>query len=197
MPSDYAEALTEIKRRVQEERLRVVVAANSAMVLLYWDIGRTILEKQGRAGWGAKVVDRLAADLREAYPDMKGFAAAWPDKAIVQEPLARIPWYHNLALLEKLTRGEERLWYARKAAERGWSHSVLVLQIKARAHVRSGRTVNNFNATLPPAVSDMAGQVFPGGYCRGRSIVVTRSGARCLSPFHLRTPREPAPPFTC
>jgi predicted nuclease of restriction endonuclease-like (RecB) superfamily len=154
LPSDYVEALTEIKRRVQTERLRTVLAANSAMVRLYWDIGRMILERQERSGWGAKVVDRLAADLREAFPDMKGFsprnlkymrafAAAWPDRAIVQEPLAQITWYHNLALLQKLTRDEERLWYARKAIEHGWSHNILVMQIQGRVHpcdISSGRS---------------------------------------------------------
>jgi predicted nuclease of restriction endonuclease-like (RecB) superfamily len=137
LPSDYVETLTKIKRCVQEERLRVVLSANSAMVRLYWDIGRMILERQDEAGWGAKVIDRLAADLREAFPDMKGFsprnlkymrafAAAWPDIAIVQDPLARITWYQNLALLEKLTRSAERLWYARKAFEHGWSHNILM-----------------------------------------------------------------------
>ena len=75
LPQDYADALGAIKRRIQEERLRVVLAANAAMVLLYWDVGRMILERQDRAGWGAKVIDRLAADLREAFPDMRGFSA--------------------------------------------------------------------------------------------------------------------------
>jgi predicted nuclease of restriction endonuclease-like (RecB) superfamily len=175
LPSDYVETLSEIKRRVQEERLRVVLSANSAMVRLYWDIGRMILERQDRAGWGAKVIDRLAADLREAFPEMKGFsprnlkymrafAAAWPDKAIVQEPLARIAWYHNLALLEKLTGSEERLWYARKAIEHGWSHNILVLQIEGRAHKRYGKTISNFKATLPPTDSDMAEQAFKDPY---------------------------------
>ena len=84
-----------------------------------------ILDRQERAGWGAKVIDRLSSDLRAAYSDMQGlsarnlkymraFAAAWPDRQIVQEPLARITWYHNIALLEKLTKREHRLWYARR-----------------------------------------------------------------------------------
>jgi len=103
VPSDYPEILGIIKARIQKERLRTVLAANSAMVLLYWDIGRTILERQQRSGWGAKIIDRLAADLRDAYPDMKGlsprnlkymraFAAARPDGTIVQGPLAQITW---------------------------------------------------------------------------------------------------------
>ena len=121
LPADYADALGAIKQRIQEARLRVVLTANSAMVDLYWEIGRTILERQDRAGWGAKVIDRLAADLHEAFPDLKGFsarnlkymrafAAAWPERSIVQEALARIPWYHHIALLEKLHAPAERLW---------------------------------------------------------------------------------------
>jgi len=121
LPEDYGEALAEIKRRIQQVRIKAVLAANSAMILLYWDIGRLILERQEKEGWGAKVIDRLSTDLREAYPEMTGlssrnlkymraFASAWPDPAIVQEALAQITWYHNLALLEKLDDSEVRLW---------------------------------------------------------------------------------------
>lgn len=175
LPRDYAETLSEIKQRIQAERLRVVMAANAAMVLLYWDIGQLILERQERAGWGARVIDRLSADLRAAYPDMKGlsprnlkymraFAAAWPGRAIVQEVLARIPWYHHIALMEKCRAPEERLWYARQSAEQGWSHNILSLQIESRAHQRHGKALTNFKATLPPADSDMAAQVFKDPY---------------------------------
>lgn len=175
LPTGYGDTLREIKSHIQRERLRVVLAANSAMVLLYWVIGRTILERQEHAGWGAKVIDRLSADLRTAYPDMQGlsprnlkymrsFAAAWPDRAIVQEALAQIPWSHNIALLEKLTRSEDRLWYARQAIEHGWSHNVMVLQIQGRARERRGKAVSNFATTLPPTDSDMAAQVFKDPY---------------------------------
>lgn len=102
LPDDYPRVLGAIKSRIQEERLRVVLSANSAMVLLYWDIGRMILTRQDHAGWGAKVIDRLADDLRAAFPDMKGFsprnlnymrtlASAWPDSAIVQRVVAKSP----------------------------------------------------------------------------------------------------------
>ncbi len=175
LPEDYADAFAAIRSRIQQERLRVVLSANAAMVLLYWDLGKVILERQERAGWGARVIDRLAADLREAFPDMKGFsprnlkymrafAAAWSDRAIVQEPLARIPWYHHIALLEKLADPAERLWYARRAIEHGWSHSILVLQIQAQAQSRHGKALTNFAATLPPSDSDLATQVFKDPY---------------------------------
>ena len=145
------------------------------MVLLYWDIGRMILDRQQRAGWGARVIDRLAADLREDFTNMKGFsprnlkymrafAAAWPERAIVQEALAQITWYHNVTLIEKLEGEADRLWYARQVKEHGWSRNILALQIDTRTHERHGKALTNFKSTLPPADSDLAVQVFKDPY---------------------------------
>jgi predicted nuclease of restriction endonuclease-like (RecB) superfamily len=175
LPGDYDETLGEIKRRIQDERLRVVLAANSAMVLLYWDIGQRILARQADAGWGAKVIDRLAEDLAKAFPDMRGFsprnlkymrafAAAWPDRGMVQQLAARIPWFHNCILLDRVSDPAQRKWYVRKTVEHGWSRNILALQIDGRAHDRQGKALSNFKATLPPADSDMAAQVFKDPY---------------------------------
>lgn len=174
-PPDYAAWLADLKARIHQERLRVVLASNAVMVLLYWDLGRSILEKQADQGWGSRVIDRLAADLREAFPEMKGFsprnlkymrafAAAWPDRQIVQASLAQLPWYHHIALLEKLDRPEPRLWYAARTLEHGWSRNILALQIEAQAHRRQGKAQTNFPTTLPPPDSDMAAQVFKDPY---------------------------------
>ncbi len=175
MPKDYMQVLDEIKRRIGQERLRTVLAANSVMILLYWDIGQTILKRQEAEGWGARVIDRLSFDLRGAYPDMRGlsprnlkymraFAAAWPDTVFVQEALAQIPWYHHIALLEKCSSAEERIWYAKQSAKHGWSHNVLTIQIESGARERQGKAITNFRAVLPPASSDMATQVFKDPY---------------------------------
>jgi predicted nuclease of restriction endonuclease-like (RecB) superfamily len=175
LPASYAEMLAEIKQRILQERLRVVMAANSAMILLYWDIGRTILERQGREGWGARVVDRLSEDLRSTYPDMQGlsprnlkymraFASAWPEREIVQRVVAQLPWRQNIALLERLADHDTRRWYAEQAMRNGWSQTILCLQIDRRAHARHGKAVSNFPATLPPADSDMAEQAFKDPY---------------------------------
>lgn len=113
LPADYATLLADLKQHISNERLRVVFSANAAMVLLYWDIGQVILERQAKEGWGAKVIDRLSSDLREAFPDMKGlsprnlkymraFAGAWHDRTIVQRVVAQLPWRQNIALLERL-----------------------------------------------------------------------------------------------
>lgn len=175
LPASYAGVLGEIKRLIQTERLRVVMAANSAMVMLYWEIGRLILERQENEGWGAKVIDRLSSDLRETYPDMGGlsprnllfmraFAAAYPDAQIVKQLVSQLPWGHTVRLLQRIKDQDVRHWYMRASIEHGWSRSVLEFQVDARAHERQGKALTNFGATLPPAESDMAAQVFKDPY---------------------------------
>jgi hypothetical protein len=89
-PGGYAEWLTDLKSRIHTAQQRAALAVNRELVLLYWQIGRDILARQAEQGWGAKVIERLAHDLREAFPEMKGFsprnlkymrafAEAWPD----------------------------------------------------------------------------------------------------------------------
>jgi predicted nuclease of restriction endonuclease-like (RecB) superfamily len=175
LPRGYAETLGEIKQRIGQERLRVVMAANAAMVLLYWDVGRLILARQEREGWGAKVIDRLSTDLQAAYPDMTGFssrnllfmrsfAAAYPDAQIVKQLVSQLPWGHVIRLLQRIKDRPTRDWYTRKAIEHGWSRNILELQIDNRAHARHAKALTNFESTLPPADSDMAAQVFKDPY---------------------------------
>jgi len=70
---------------------------------------------------------------------MRAFAQAWQDLSIVQAALAQLPWYHNIALIEKLDNPDERLWYARQAIQTGWSRNVLVHQIETQLYARQGR----------------------------------------------------------
>ncbi|MBF0192835.1 MAG: DUF1016 family protein [Magnetococcales bacterium] len=167
LPADYAPWLAELKGRIHSAQQRAALAVNRELVLLYWQIGRDILARQGREGWGTKVIERLAQDLRSAFPEMKGFssrnlkymrafAEAWSEAEFVQEVLAQLPWYHQLALLDKLRTEAERRWYAAKAIENGWSRNVLVIQIETRLHERSGKALTNFPDQLPRPLSDLA-----------------------------------------
>jgi predicted nuclease of restriction endonuclease-like (RecB) superfamily len=166
-PSGYTDWLADLKSRIHFAQQRASLAVNRELVRLYWHIGRDILEKQAQQGWGAKVIERLAHDLRTAFPEMKGFsprnlkymrafAEAWPDREFVQAVLAQLPWYHQLALLDKLTSAEDRRWYAAKAIENNWSRNVLVMQIETHLKDRSGTAVTNFDAHLPKPQSDLA-----------------------------------------
>jgi predicted nuclease of restriction endonuclease-like (RecB) superfamily len=166
-PDGYSDWLTDLKNRIHHAQQRASLAVNRELVLLYWQIGHDILQRQAEQGWGAKVIDRLAHDLRTAFPDMKGFsprnlkymrafAEAWPDSEFVQGVLAQLPWYHQLALLDKLQDAESRRWYAAKAIEHNWSRNVLVMQIESGLLQRQGKAVTNFEARLPKAQSDLA-----------------------------------------
>ena len=176
--SDYQGLLVVLKERIHAARMRAALAVNEELVLLYGDIGRTILARQDAEGWGTKVVERLSADLRRAFPDMKGlsarnlrhmqrFAREWPDRSIWQGVLAKLPWWTNLALLDKLDTTEERLWYARKAILHSWSRNVLVMQIETGLHRRQGRAITNFEANLPALQSDLANNLLEDPYIFG------------------------------
>lgn len=166
-PVGYADWLADLKGRIHNAQQRATLAVNRELVMLYWQIGRDILARQSEQGWGSKVIERLALDLRAAFPDMKGFsprnlkymrafADAWPDVEFVQEVLAQLPWYHQLALLDKLASPETRRWYATKAIAHNWSRNILVMQIETRLLERSGTAVTNFEVSLPKPQSDLA-----------------------------------------
>lgn len=175
MPDWYPDMLASVADKVSTGRVRAVAAVNQELVATYWAVGKEILERQSQEGWGAKVIDRLSADLRDKFPDARGlsprtlkymrsFAEAWPRDAIVQQPLAQLPWGHNVTLLEKLGDTQTRLWYAAAAVEHGWSRNVLVHQIVTRLHERSGQAISNFKAILPAADSDLLQQTMKDPY---------------------------------
>ena len=131
-PAGYSKLLGDLKQRIQAAQLRASLAVNRELVFLYWQIGRDILARQERENWGAKVIDRLAGDLKAAFPEMKGFsprnlkymrafAEAWPEEAIVQQLVAQIPWGHNVRILDYVKDPIEREWYVRATVQHGWS----------------------------------------------------------------------------
>jgi predicted nuclease of restriction endonuclease-like (RecB) superfamily len=166
LPADYGEFLGEIKARIAAARTRAALAVNSELVQLYWGIGREILDRERREGWGAKVIDRLAADLRLAFPDTQGFsrsnlhymrrfAAAWPDDEIVPQAVGQLPWGHIRCLLDKLEESAARTWYAGVVLENGWSRKVLEAQIATDLRGRRGGALSSFGRSLPASDSEL------------------------------------------
>lgn len=173
-PDGYPAWLADLKTRIRAARLRASLAVNSELIGLYWRIGRDILERQGAHGWGAKVVDRLAADLKSEFPDARGFsranllymrafAEAWPEEEIVQRVVGRLPWGQNIELLGVKDPATRR-WYAEAALEHGWSRPVLATQIDTQLYARQGQAVTNFARVLPPETLDLAQQVLKDPY---------------------------------
>lgn len=159
-PAAYEQLLGDLKREISSARTRAVLAANAEMTTMYWRMGREILARQEREGWGAKVISRLSADLRHTFPEMRGLSArnitymrdlarAWPDEAILQRLVAKLPWGHNATLLDRLADRDTRVFYAERAIAHGWTRAVLETRIGSRLHEREGRALTNFAATLP------------------------------------------------
>ena len=173
--NEYAAWLSEIKEHIRNAQLHAVITANTELVRLYWRIGHEILCHQKEQGWGAKVVERLAKDLRAAFPEMKGFsrsnimnmrqfASIWSEDEIVQAPLGQLTWYHHLTLMSKLETNDLRIAYARLALENGWSRNVLLHHIELQTAERIGKAQTNFVATLPSSQSDLAQQTLKDPY---------------------------------
>ena len=175
LPADYGDWLTALKRHIQGARQRAVLAANAEQIRLYHDIGREILERQSQQGWGAKVIDRLSADLRAEFPDMKGlsasnlkymrfFAQECPDRQFGQQSADQLPWFHIVTLVTKLLDPALRDWYAREALEQSWPRDTLTVQIKNQLHLRQGAAVTNFDRRLPAPQAGLAAQVLKDPY---------------------------------
>lgn len=168
-PEGYDDFLQNLKRRIQSAQVRAVFAVNRELILLYWNIGREILGRQRAAGWGAKVIEHLAADLHREFPGMtslsrtnllymRAFAEAWPEKPFVQQVVGQIPWGHNLRILDLLKTPQKQEWYIRQAIKRGWSRNVPVHQIEGGLHRRQGKALTNFTTTLTVLQSELAQQ---------------------------------------
>jgi predicted nuclease of restriction endonuclease-like (RecB) superfamily len=175
LPVDYADWLVGLKKRINGARQRALLAANHEQIRLYHDIGREILERQSRQGWGAKIIDRLSSDLREAFPEMKGFssrnlkymqvfARICPELQIGQQSAAQLPWFHVVTLLTKVSDPSEREWYAAQTIQQGWPRATLELHIKNLLHLRQGAAITNFDQSLAVPHAGMATQILKDPY---------------------------------
>jgi predicted nuclease of restriction endonuclease-like (RecB) superfamily len=172
----YLETLNKLKEKIRSTQIKAVVKVNQELIQLYWEIGIAISEKQEKEGWGAKTIEKLAKDLKNAFPDTKGFsrtnisymvqfAKEYPEIEIIQQLVGQIPWGHNLVLIQRLNNKEERLWYVEKIIENGWSRNMLSIWIDSDLYRRQGKAVTNFSNTLPPPQSDLANQTLKDPYC--------------------------------
>ncbi|MBN2578545.1 MAG: DUF1016 family protein [Pirellulales bacterium] len=188
LPADYIELLEELKKRIRHAQVRASVAANRELIRLYWDVGRIIIERQKGRSWGKGIVDHLVADIQREFPGIEGFSernirrmrafytaytqevaflpqpVAELDGRIFPQTVAEIPWGHNVILIEKIKDPLQRLWYAQKTVQCGWSRSILVHQIESDLYGREGQAITNFDRTLPAPQSDLAQQTLKDPY---------------------------------
>jgi len=174
-PEGYADWLAQLKTEIGQRRQRAALAVNVELIGLYARIGQDILERQQRLGWGSKVIERLARDLKAAFPEMRGFSSRnlkymayfaehCPNGQFGQQPAAQLPWFHVVTLLTKLDTPETRAWYAGQAAQHGWSRATLEANIRDCLQQRQGAAVTNFEARLPSPHSALAQETLKDPY---------------------------------
>lgn len=172
---NYDDFFRNLKERIRSAQIKAALAVNQELVLLYWQIGQEILQRQQEAGWGAKVIDRLAQDLKIEFPEMTGFsprnlkymrafAESYPDQAFVHQLGAQIPWKHNCVILDKVKDPGQRSWYIQKTIENAWSRAVLIHQIDGDLYSRQGGALTNFQEVLPAPQSDLAQSLLKSEY---------------------------------
>jgi len=175
LDKSYGELIHSLKQEIVAARVKAHLAVNAELITLYWKIGKHILSLQKEQGWGSKVINRISQELRHEFPDMKGlssrnlvymqtFAKAYPDSEFTQQVAAKIPWFHNMVILDKISDTKEREWYIYKTIENGWSRNVLVHHIESNLYQRQGKAITNFVHTLPEAQSDLAQEIFKSSY---------------------------------
>jgi predicted nuclease of restriction endonuclease-like (RecB) superfamily len=158
----YEQFLEDIKGRIRSAQARAARAISAELIEVYWQIGREILQRQAEEGdrrgrGGPKVIERLSADLRAAFPGARGFsvsslrymrafAAAWPEREMLQSGTGALPWAHIMLLLDKLSDRTTRDWYAARATS--WSKVELAHHIASRLHEREGAAITNFGQAL-------------------------------------------------
>lgn len=171
---DYGQFFDSIKKDIQQSQIKAAIAVNQELILLYWRIGKGLIEKIDNEGWGSKIITTLATDLNRTFPDLSGFsirnlnymkrfAKSYPDSNCAAAA-AQIPWGHNMVIMDKVENSDQRLWYVQKCLENGWSRSVLTMWIESNLYSRQGKAVSNFKTTLPEPISDLAQQMLKDPY---------------------------------
>ena len=175
---DYKDFLIDLKIRIRSAQIKAAHVVNRELIQLYWEMGKSIIERQKSTTWGSGFLEQLAKDLHSEFPAMEGFSLTnlkrmrrfverYPDFLISPQAVAQLPWGHISLLIERIKPSDERDWYAAQTLEYGWSRSILDIHIKSDLYERQGKPgkkISNFKDRLPPPQSDLAEQSLKNPY---------------------------------
>jgi predicted nuclease of restriction endonuclease-like (RecB) superfamily len=182
--NEYGKWLTEVKTKIRSVQIKAAFAVNRELIAFYWELGRMIVERQRKSNWGDKIIDELSKDLKKEFPTLKGLSKSnlkyskrfylFYQFPIGQQPVDQlkvidmlfcgVPWGHNILIFTKSNNQETALFYLKQTITNNWSRDVLALQIKSQLHLRQGKAITNFAATLPKPQSDLAQQTIKDPY---------------------------------
>jgi predicted nuclease of restriction endonuclease-like (RecB) superfamily len=159
-PDNYQSFFKDIKERILSAQYEALRAVNKELISLYWDIGKMIVERQEKEGWGKSVVERLARDLQKEFPGIKGFSErnlwnmrtfylTYKDSKKLQPLVAEISWTKNVLIMSKCKDDLEREFYIKMTKKFGWTKNVLIHQVGSRAYERFLLNQTNFDQSLP------------------------------------------------
>ncbi|MFH1352004.1 MAG: PDDEXK nuclease domain-containing protein [bacterium] len=165
--NEYAKLLQDVKHRIRSAQYEALRAVNKELILLYWDIGRMIVERQKKHGWGKSIVETLAKDLRAEFPGMRGFSsqnlwymrqfyAEYHKNANLQPLVGEISWAKHLIIMGKCKAELEREFYIKMTRKFGWTKNVLVHQIENRSYEKTLAGQTNFDKALPEKIRNQA-----------------------------------------
>ncbi len=173
---EYIKFLNEIKSRIVTARIQAIRSVNKELIKLYWDIGKSIVERQKQFGWGKGVVEQLSQDLTNEYATFEGFSRdnlwrmrmfylGYKDEQKLAQLVPELPWGHNILIMQKIKNIKERKYYITSGIKFGWSRNVLLNQIKANAYALSQRKkTHNFPRALPVYLAEQADETIKSVY---------------------------------
>lgn len=187
----YISLILELKDRVLKAQLRAHRAVNTELIKLYWEIGKSLSDRQQSEKWGSKYLEQVSKDLKTEFPGMKGFSVTnlkrmrvffreFPYNSIGAQAVPQLPWGHIVVLIQRVKSVDARGWYIQQALENSWSRNVLSMMIKQDLYARQklAPKITNFKDTLPAAQSDLACEMFKDPYCFDFLTITKTAGER-------------------
>ena len=174
LDNDYQNWIKELKTRYKQSQIKAAIRVNGELIEFYWSVGRDIVEMKSEKRWGSSFIDILSKDLREQFPDAKGFSPRnlramrqffelFPNNEIWQQVAAKIclvPWGHILLIMTKANGDIKKvLFFVQKTIENNWSRAVLLNFLDTDLYERSGKAINNFAVVMPKVDEDLANDI--------------------------------------
>lgn len=172
LENNYKKIINNIKKEIRNTQIKTMQEVNSNLIMLYYKLGKIVSENKS---YGKNFTKQISVELKITFPNMKGFSERniramrlfyeeYANDEKWQQLVAKLPWGHNLLLIEKIKDKKVRKIYAENTIRNGWSRSVLAMQIETKFHNRMGSSKNNFDISLPPKDSDLVNNTIKDPY---------------------------------
>jgi len=165
--NEYTNLLQDVKQRIRSAQYEALRAVNKELISLYWDIGKMIVDRQKKYGWGKSIVENLSKDLQLEFHGMQGFSerniwymrnifVEYENKTNLQPLVAEIGWTHNIVIMERCKDNLEREFYIKMTRKFGWTKNVLIHQIENQSYEKTLLGQTNFDKALPEKIKNQA-----------------------------------------